>query len=85
MARRVQYVSRTRAPRSFTLGVPVRTEAVQASCCGGVLEIDAPKATKARPPKLEIQLSKFENRAGPEPRVGFAYIPSHGREEDEHG
>ena len=72
MARRVQYVSRTRAPRSFTLGVPVRTEAVQASCRDDVIEIDAPEAAKARPPGLETQLSKFENRAGPGLRVGFA-------------
>lgn len=43
--------------RSFTLGVPVRTDAVKASYKDGVLEIRVPKADEARPREIEVQIS----------------------------
>lgn len=42
--------------RSFTLGVPVRNDAVKASYKDGVLEIRVPKADEARPREIEVQI-----------------------------
>jgi HSP20 family protein len=43
--------------RSFTLGVPVRTDAVKAAYKDGVLEIRVPKADEAKPREIEVQSS----------------------------
>ena len=42
--------------RSFTLGTPVRAEAVKASYKDGVLEIRVPKAEEARLREIDIQV-----------------------------
>ena len=42
--------------RSFTLGTPVRAEAVKASYRDGVLEIHVPKAEEARLREIEVQV-----------------------------
>lgn len=42
--------------RSFTLGTPVRADAVKASTKDGVLEIHVPKAEEARLREIDIQV-----------------------------
>jgi len=42
--------------RSFTLGTPVRADAVKASYRDGVLEIHVPKADEARLREIDIQV-----------------------------
>ncbi len=42
--------------RSFTLGVPVRTDKVHAQFKDGVLEIRVPKADEARSREIEVQV-----------------------------
>jgi HSP20 family protein len=42
--------------RSFTLGTPVRADAVKASYRDGVLEIHVPKADEARLKEIDIQV-----------------------------
>jgi len=42
--------------RSFTLGVPVRTDGVKASYKDGVLEIRVPKADEAKPREIQVQI-----------------------------
>jgi HSP20 family protein len=42
--------------RSFTLGTPVRADAVKASTRDGVLEITVPKAEEARLREIDIQV-----------------------------
>jgi len=41
--------------RSFTIGVPVQTDKVQASYRDGVLSITLPKAEQVKPRKVQIQ------------------------------
>ena len=41
--------------RSFTLGLPVRTDQVKASYKDGVLEVHVPKADEAKPRDIEVQ------------------------------
>jgi HSP20 family protein len=43
--------------RSFTLGVPVRSDQVKASYRDGVLEIHVPKAEEAKVREIEVQVA----------------------------
>ncbi len=43
--------------RSFTLGLPVKSDAVQASYRDGVLEITLPKAEEVKPKQITIQVT----------------------------
>lgn len=46
------------AQRSFTIGVPVKQDAVKAALRNGVLEIVLPKSDESRPKQIQIQIEE---------------------------
>ncbi|MBN1298219.1 MAG: Hsp20/alpha crystallin family protein [Actinobacteria bacterium] len=48
--------------RSFDIGVPIKSEEVKANYADGVLDITIPKAEVKKPKKVEIAVSKKENK-----------------------
>ena len=48
--------------RSFDVGVPIKADEVKANYADGVLDITIPKAEIKKPKKVEISVSKKENK-----------------------